>query len=83
MPCQRVTVDGIVAVVCTRGRGRAVPVCACGAPAVALCDHRPRAEGRRCSRPLCQEHAIEVGPDEHVCATHPRQELLFPSGAPS
>lgn len=34
-----------------------------------LCDHK-MPEGGTCDRPLCKQHAKQVGPDEHLCPEH-------------
>lgn len=61
----------IVGIVCVRGgrrRPRACHVPGCWAPAITLCDHK--AGRRRCSRPSCEAHGVNVGPDEDLCPEH-------------
>jgi hypothetical protein len=45
--------------------------CACGRAADLLCDWKVR--GRKsgtCDRPVCRQHAHQVGPDKHLCQEH-------------
>lgn len=44
----------------------------CMAMSSLLCDW-PLEDGGTCSAPLCEEHAVEVGPDQHLCAMHAAQ----------
>lgn len=41
----------------------------CGAVADFLCDF-PVGEGKTCDRPICEEHAAEIGPEVHYCQVH-------------
>lgn len=41
----------------------------CGGVSRFLCDH-PVGDGKTCDRPMCGEHATEVGPDRHYCLIH-------------
>lgn len=34
-----------------------------------LCDHQLD-DGTTCDAPLCAEHAVEIGPDKHLCPRH-------------
>lgn len=34
-----------------------------------LCDH-VMDDGKTCDRPLCDDHAMQVGPDKHLCPEH-------------
>jgi hypothetical protein len=34
-----------------------------------LCDHRMD-DGKTCDRPLCDAHAMQVGPNRHLCHEH-------------
>lgn len=73
MPCQPFTLPGGArGFVCTRGRRKPEPPCACGAPGRYLCDFQV---GRRtCDRPMCGQHAYQVGPDRHLCDDHVKAE---------
>lgn len=41
----------------------------CGDVAGYLCDY-PVGRGKTCDRPLCEYHAVEIGPGIHYCPTH-------------
>jgi len=46
-----------------------------------LCDHPvgPK-QRRRCSQPMCEDHAVKAGHDTHYCQRHangPKQEEMF------
>ena len=43
--------------------------CYCGWISGYLCDWKI-GEGKTCDLPICEVHALEVGPDEHLCPTH-------------
>lgn len=60
-----------------RGVGQTMFVCGdlgahcadCSAVGDFLCDF-PVGPGQTCDRPMCGEHAREIGPELHYCATH-------------
>lgn len=57
----------------------------CNAAASILCDHLAPGQRRRCSAPLCEDHAVTIGKDLHYCPRHsidapPKQEEMFPNG---
>jgi len=72
------------AILCTRGRRRKLPPCACGRPQVKLCDFslalarknvvdigtRDRHVKLTCDAPLCDGCAVSVGPDRDLCPAH-------------
>lgn len=75
MPCRHYTIDGRHVIICSRGRGRRAPPAPCSvcrAPSTKLCDY-PTLENASgtCDRPLCDEHAVHVGPDRDYCVIHP------------
>lgn len=41
----------------------------CAAVGDLLCDF-PVAEGKTCDRPMCDDHAREIGPNLHYCEAH-------------
>lgn len=68
MPCDRMSIPGGVAVVCSRGQKRSYCI-VCASPATLLCDGPPPAGVKRktCDAPLCRSHAKHVGPDRDLC----------------
>lgn len=43
----------------------------CGRIAYLLCDWKVRGPGRgTCDLPICEKHALQVGPDKHLCPLH-------------
>lgn len=48
----------------------------CGSVADYLCDY-PVGEGKTCDRPICVDHAAEVGPEIHYCHGHQAEWLAF------
>jgi len=61
--------DGTVAHICTRGSQ--IKGCSrCGFVSTKLCDY-VHPGGRRCDAPLCDTHAVNVGPDLDYCPHHP------------
>jgi hypothetical protein len=40
-----------------------------------LCDW-PLGAGKTCDKPLCERHAVEVGPDRHYCPDHQAERQL-------
>jgi len=68
MACRTIKVDGVAAILCTRGRGRR-KCSVCGKPADILCDW-PTSTGA-CDKPLCRRHAIQgPGPNTDYCQSH-------------
>lgn len=69
MHCARVKLpDGVVAIIC--GSRRDVRACAhCGMLAGIQCDWKV-APGGTCDRWICGDHALEVGPNKHLCPEH-------------
>lgn len=68
MPCE----PFLGGFVCIRGRRRKAPKCwvtHCRSSSTKLCDW-PAAGGKTCDRPVCDEHADQVGPDKHYCVAH-------------
>jgi len=51
-----------------RNRNAPKPCCACGWISVYLCDWKV-GDGD-CDKPICSGHALEVGPDKHLCPVH-------------
>lgn len=47
---------------------------ACNWTAEFQCDF-PIAKGKTCDRYLCEDHAYQVGPDKHYCASHYNQHM--------
>ena len=68
MPCTRVRMEGVTAIVCSRGRRQLVRcgVQGCAAAAEYQCDY-PAGDGQTCDRHLCKRHAGIVGKDQHYC----------------
>lgn len=63
--------DGTSAIICgTRQRRQ---YCACGRASDFLCDWKVREKkSGTCDAPICKAHALEVGPDKHLCPQHQR-----------
>lgn len=72
MTCERIPMPGgLTAIVC-RGRGRRPKKCAwCSEASLFQCDWKMSAGGT-CDLHLCADHALEVGPEKHLCPTHQR-----------
>lgn len=49
--------------------GGGKPEVRCMAISSLLCDW-PLEGGRTCDAPLCDEHALAIGPDRHLCPLH-------------
>lgn len=68
--CQRIDLgNGQVAIVC--GPRQRAKFCSCGREATLLCDWKVK--GKRsgtCDQPVCSQHALQVGPDKHLCQQH-------------
>jgi hypothetical protein len=78
MGCTVVQLEGVTAILCTRGRPPRRRRCsACPRPATLQCDGPPRRAGATsCDRYLCEACAVEVGPERHLCAEcHAAPEL--------
>lgn len=63
MGCDRLYGPGrVVAIVCSRGRGRgrALPPCQCGGAASYECDGPGAAQGKTCDRPMCARCAVSI-----------------------
>lgn len=74
MPCYPIGGDGWTGFVCTRGTRitRRCSVPGCRAPGEFLCDQPLGGSktGKTCDKPLCVQHAVEVGTDRHLCPPH-------------
>ena len=68
MGCTHVKVGGFSAIVCSRGR-RPIRCHVCGKAGALLCDWKIGG-GNTCDQPMCDAHALEVGPGKHLCAEH-------------
>ena len=83
MNCSYVKLPGGgAAIVCGAMRSRLRKRCECGRSAQLLCDWKlgPKAIGpgvMTCDRPICPEHASEVGPDKHLCPEHQAAYMLW------
>lgn len=67
MVCSTLKIGETVAIVCgPRARRKR---CACGETGRFLCDWKI-GKGRTCDKPLCKEHAKQVGEDKHICPKH-------------
>lgn len=81
MPCDPIEVDGIVGVVCSRGRRRLPPCNSCGrAGAEPLCDFPAtgRFRSKTCDAAICRTCAVTVGKDRHHCPSHPKAQPSLP-----
>lgn len=69
MHCAHVKLPGgATAIVCSNRRD--VHACTrCGALAGLQCDWK-MGESRTCDRWICGDHALEVGPEKHLCPEH-------------
>ena len=68
MPCYTANAGGVRAIVC----GRLGKHCAhCHGVAGFACDY-PVGGARTCDEPLCDNHAVEVARNRHVCPAHER-----------
>jgi hypothetical protein len=62
--------DGSTAIICGMRGGR-TKYCACGRPCEFECDWKIRAKkSGTCDLPICEKHALQVGPDKHLCPLH-------------
>lgn len=85
MPCVPLkTADGVVGIVCVRGRPRRSRSCRwCSAEATLLCDGPATRGGGTCDAPMCHDHAHHVRLDHDLCpdcVERSRQARLFPAG---
>lgn len=84
MVCTPVKAEDGTVMICFHGRSRSRPVKLCyfcDKPSTKLCDfkwkHSQITKGVQhqvtstCNRPLCDNHAVEVGHDIDYCHTHP------------
>ncbi len=70
MGCEKLSLPGGgVAIVCTRGRGRARKCCACTLAGGFQCDWK-MGGAKTCDRYICPDHAKEVAKDKHLCPEH-------------
>jgi hypothetical protein len=61
--------DGNFAIVC--GGHARQKYCTCGRICDFLCDWKVKErKSGTCDRPVCKEHALQVGPDKHLCQEH-------------
>jgi hypothetical protein len=67
MPCTRMNVGGIAAIVCTRAQRK--KRCGCGGQASLLCDWKV-SPTKTCDAPICTACAEEVATDKHLCRAH-------------
>lgn len=49
-------------------------LCQCGNPSTLRCDALIKGDTWACHTPLCESCAITVGTDEHLCATHAKEQ---------
>ncbi len=72
MTYRSVKFDGTAAIVC--GRGAPMRCHACHLAGGFRCDwivgDRKTERPKRCDRPICPDHATQVGPNKHVCPEH-------------
>ena len=72
MACTPVRFGDTIAIVCHRKPWPETAQCSCAAFAEYLCDY-PVGENRTCDRPMCADHAHQVGHDIHYCPGHFRE----------
>lgn len=82
MPCERIRIGDSVAIVCSRGRRKAAPTCACGVVATRQCDWKVlKQRGARggalkkpkpgtCDAWLCEKCTYVPAPDKDLCPAH-------------
>ena len=71
MVCERITIDGVTAIVC--GRFRRAPKCKCGSrlPATLLCDWKVKArKSGTCDAKICKACAKSPAPEKDLCPDH-------------
>jgi hypothetical protein len=70
MTCDTVKLpNGVIAIVCSRGRRQNCSMPRCTRPGTLLCDY-PVAEGRTCDRRMCKTHAAKIAANKHYCPQH-------------
>ncbi len=80
MPCEFFKVPGLGSgVICSRGQ-RTIKCRWCARPRAYTCDQKIQGKKRPCNAPICMEHAMEVGPDEHRCPEHAPEHPPAPQG---
>ena len=63
--------DGTVGIICGVRHKR--QFCACGRESSLLCDWKVKGKkSGTCDAPICEQHALEAGPDKHLCPQHQR-----------
>ena len=61
--------DGSTAIIC--GLRRSKKFCACGRACEFECDWKVKdRKSGTCDLPICSKHALQVGPDKHLCPLH-------------
>lgn len=80
MSCETVTLDGVTAIICSRGRGSKQACRWCSAKATLLCDH-PTGRTRTCSAPMCAAHATEEPGVGDLCPQH-KPAVVYPEPDP-
>lgn len=74
MGCQRVTVDGVAAIVCGPDRR-----CRCGRKADRLCDWKDAGKkSGTCDTPLCAKCATSPAPEKDLCPRHAAEWASHP-----
>lgn len=66
MTCKTVNTGGVAAIVCSRGPKKR---CKCSKVATRLCDYPLDADGRTCSKGMCDAHALTDG-EKDYCPIH-------------
>jgi hypothetical protein len=71
MACKlfKMEVDNTTIVGISCGRSKYNRCYICGKPATKLCDY-PISDTETCDKPMCQEHAHNIGKDNDVCNEH-------------
>lgn len=70
MPCHHFKLDdGTTAIVYSRVARKGKRCRWCTAPHTLLCDWK-LGGGKTCDKPICGNHAQEVGADKHLCPDH-------------
>ena len=60
--------DGTVGIICGTRKARH---CACGRAGEFECDWKVKDKrSGTCDAPICSHHALQVGPDKHLCPQH-------------
>lgn len=68
--CEHVKLpDGTAMIIC--GTRQRTMYCACGRVCDYLCDWKVREKkSGTCDAPICTKHALQVGPEKHLCPQH-------------